>query len=83
MKEEGTTHWSSPNGGATNESGFSGLPGGLVLTVGCSTILPARASGGVVRFRLVVSPGPATCATTIPVRTGSRWMRSMGVRFVT
>jgi uncharacterized protein (TIGR02145 family) len=28
MKESGTSHWSSPNTGATNESGFSGLPGG-------------------------------------------------------
>ncbi|MCP4704678.1 MAG: hypothetical protein GY865_08720 [candidate division Zixibacteria bacterium] len=28
MKETGTTHWDSPNTGATNESGFSGLPGG-------------------------------------------------------
>ncbi|MCK4662039.1 MAG: fibrobacter succinogenes major paralogous domain-containing protein [Bacteroidales bacterium] len=29
MKETGTAHWVSPNKGATNESGFSGLPGGL------------------------------------------------------
>lgn len=29
MKETGTTHWFSPNSGATNESGFTGLPGGL------------------------------------------------------
>jgi uncharacterized protein (TIGR02145 family) len=28
IKETGTTHWNSPNTGATNESGFSGLPGG-------------------------------------------------------
>ena len=28
MKEIGTTHWFSPNTGATNTSGFSGLPGG-------------------------------------------------------
>jgi uncharacterized protein (TIGR02145 family) len=28
MKSMGTTFWQSPNTGATNESGFSGLPGG-------------------------------------------------------
>jgi uncharacterized protein (TIGR02145 family) len=34
MKEAGTTHWLSPNTGATNESGFSGLPGGGLNYVG-------------------------------------------------
>ncbi len=30
MKESGTIHWSSPNFGATNSSGFTALPGGMV-----------------------------------------------------
>lgn len=29
MKEAGTSHWSSPNTGATNESGLTALPGGI------------------------------------------------------
>lgn len=29
LKETGTTHWSSPNTGATNESGFTALSGGI------------------------------------------------------
>jgi uncharacterized protein (TIGR02145 family) len=34
MKEKGTTHWVSPNTGATNESGFTGLPAGVVALSG-------------------------------------------------
>ncbi len=28
LKEKGTLHWNSPNNGATNETGFTALPGG-------------------------------------------------------
>ena len=28
MKEAGLEHWNSPNTGATNESGFTAIPGG-------------------------------------------------------
>jgi uncharacterized protein (TIGR02145 family) len=34
MKETGTTHWASPNTGATNESGFHALPGGYRFDFG-------------------------------------------------
>ena len=32
MKEVGLDHWNSPNKGATNSSGFNGLPGGYRLS---------------------------------------------------
>jgi uncharacterized protein (TIGR02145 family) len=34
LKETGSDHWSSPNIGATNESGFTALPGGIRFHTG-------------------------------------------------
>jgi len=34
LKETGTTHWNSPNTDATNETGFTALPGGLRFNIG-------------------------------------------------
>jgi len=34
LKETGTAHWNFPNIGATNETGFTGLPGGAINCIG-------------------------------------------------
>jgi uncharacterized protein (TIGR02145 family) len=55
LKEAGTTHWFSPNTGATNESGFCALPGGFrqdgggaFLSIGYYTAFWSSSWGGTV-----------------------------------
>jgi uncharacterized protein (TIGR02145 family) len=43
LKESGTTHWRNPNTGASNETGFTALPGGYRSYLGTFNLL--RASG--------------------------------------
>lgn len=43
MKEGGTAHWSAPNTGATNSSGFSALPGGFSVDTGSFDALASYA----------------------------------------
>jgi len=39
LKEPGTLHWKAPNSGATDESGFTALPGGYRDVDGCFYVL--------------------------------------------
>jgi uncharacterized protein (TIGR02145 family) len=41
MKETGTVHWNYPNTGATNSSGFTGLPGGYRSSAGDFLVMGA------------------------------------------
>jgi len=65
LKESGTTHWSSPNTSATNESGFSALPGGYRYNSG--------------DFNLLGSYGMWWSSTQNSTSGG--WTRSMGNTF--
>jgi uncharacterized protein (TIGR02145 family) len=63
LKETGTAHWSLPNVGATNSSGFTALPGGN------------RANGG---FFLDLTYGGAFWQSTEdPMHAGNSWHRSL------
>jgi uncharacterized protein (TIGR02145 family) len=58
LKETGTTHWASPNTGATNETGFTALPGGYrgYMQVGSNGYwwIPTEYSSTSAWFRVVV-----------------------------
>jgi len=61
MKETGTTHWNSPNTGATNTSGFTASQGATATAVGRSTTLATTVAGGRVRRAQVRAHGTGAC----------------------
>jgi uncharacterized protein (TIGR02145 family) len=63
MKSTGTAYWLTPNTGATNESGFSGLPGGY------------RDDDGI--FYFIGNYGVWWSSTEIAYDTSSAWVRGL------
>ena len=58
MKETGTAHWANPNTGATNESGFTGLPGGIRVTTGSYGLrVPPATCGALQSIALLAQAG--------------------------
>jgi uncharacterized protein (TIGR02145 family) len=57
MKEAGTTHWFIPNTGATNESGFTALPGGQRGAYGVFDLLRATATWWTATAIGIYNPG--------------------------
>jgi uncharacterized protein (TIGR02145 family) len=78
MKETGTTHWMSPNTGATNESGFTGLPGGwrysdgnyFVLTIETAFWSSTYAGMGQAQLRDLVYSSPSVYSFSFPMSVG-------------
>jgi len=66
LKETGTGHWYTPNTGATNSSGFTGLPGGYFTftdstfnNTGCLGIFHTSTSNGTGRWAWQLGSGEA------------------------
>lgn len=65
LKETGTSHWDSPNTGATNESGFTALPGGHRRYGGFTLRWVTTRSSGLLRKTVVSPHGTDSCTATV------------------
>jgi uncharacterized protein (TIGR02145 family) len=64
MKETGTVHWKSPNTGASNESGFSGIPGGY-LSIPYGYLPGTFFSMGELGIWWLFTPAPYDCCSMV------------------
>lgn len=79
LKEEGTTHWTTPNTGATDDYGFTMIPSGrrfqtgsfsLIGTYGILWTSTPGATGYAHDVTMVYNTDDVTFATTAPVNLG-------------
>ncbi len=73
LKESGFTHWSSPNYGATNETFFTGLPGGFRASGGGSPFLGINIEAG---FHTTASDGLNTYSWALVRYSSGFWVGS-------
>lgn len=71
LKEKGTSHWITPNSGATNESNFSALPGGSIRTLGTLSGI-----GNYTSFWSYPGTGPTVKNTFVLTNTSTEFIRS-------
>lgn len=62
LKETGFAHWLSPNTGATNETGFTALPGGFRGATGPNSSRGIFGALNEVAYFWSSTPGPGECA---------------------
>lgn len=78
LKEKGTTHWNTPNTGATNETDFTALPGGFFYGQGFEYI------GGQGYYWSSSSKGDSCYLRTVDIHTGTlarlhrQWKETLG-----
>ena len=79
LKEEGTTHWTTPNTGATDDFGFTMLPGGRRFQTGSFSLVGTHgilwtdtpaAAGYAYDATLMYNTDDVTFASTAPVNQG-------------
>ena len=71
LKETGTSHWNSPNIGATNETGFTALPGGFRNYYGDFNYIGDYGYWWSATEYATLTPGSGTCTTIPSMWTGS------------